>query len=123
GLARRQMELAHSDIDPHVAGASVEKGIARETEAGDVILRRQALVADADIDVPEIDDIAEILRRPIVLFFCHGAFSFSLRDSKPIRFAHTTAAAASRTKSAATAFGARRRMKSVLRLRHRPVWR
>src|SRR5262245_14444907 len=74
GLARRQMELAHSDIDPHVASARVEKGIARETEAGDVILRRQALVADAEIDVPEIDDIAEILLRPVVLFFWHGAF-------------------------------------------------
>src|SRR5262249_15875171 len=122
GLAGRQMELAHSDIDPHVAGASVEKGIARKTEAGDVILRCQTLVADADIDVPEIDDIAEILRRPVVLFFCHGAFSFSLRDSKPIRFDLTTVVAASRRKSAPTTFGERRVSKSVLRLRGPPVW-
>src|SRR5215468_1668938 len=72
GLPSRQMELAHPDIDPHVAGAGVEKGIAREAETGDVVVRRQVLVADADIDVPEIDDVAEILGRAIVLLVCHG---------------------------------------------------
>src|SRR5215467_5543840 len=66
------MELAHPDIDPHVAGAGVEKGIAREAETGDVIMRRQVLVADADIDVPEIDDVAQILGRAIVLLVGHG---------------------------------------------------
>src|SRR5262245_19089146 len=75
GLPSRQMELAHPDIDPHVAGAGVEKGIAREAETSDVVVRRQVLVADADIDVPEMDDVAEILGRAIVLLVCHGRYS------------------------------------------------
>jgi hypothetical protein len=69
------MELAHSNIDPHVAGARIEKGIAGKAEPGDVVVRRQVLIADADVDMAEIDDIAEIcLDRS--LFFCHGALPF-----------------------------------------------
>src|SRR6266404_4416295 len=75
GLPSRQMELAHPDIDPHVAGAGVEKGIAREAETSDVVVRRQGLIADADIDVPKIDEVAEILGRAIVLLVCHGRYS------------------------------------------------
>ena len=67
------MELAHPDIDPHVAGAGIEKGIAREAETADVVMRRQVLVANANVDVPEIDDVAEILTRAVVLLVCHGA--------------------------------------------------
>ncbi len=72
-LAGWQMELAHPDIDPHVAGACIEKGIAREAETADVVMRRQVLVANANVDVPEIDDVAEILTRAVVLLVCHGA--------------------------------------------------
>jgi hypothetical protein len=55
------MELAHPDIDPHVAGAGIEKRIAREAETADVVMRREVLVVNANVDVPEIDDVAEIL--------------------------------------------------------------
>src|SRR5262245_39983746 len=72
GLPGGQVELAHADIDPHQPGAGIEKGIAGEAEAGDVIMRRQVLVADADIDMPEIDDVAQILGRAIVLLVGHS---------------------------------------------------
>src|SRR5262245_49301531 len=72
GLPGGQVELAHADIDPHQATAGVEEGIAGEAEAGDVIMRRQVRVADADVDVPEIDDVAQILGRAIVLLVGHG---------------------------------------------------
>src|SRR6266542_5964291 len=72
-LPGRQMELAYPDIDPHVASARIEKGVAREAETGDVVMRRQVLVADANVHVPEIDNVTEILRRAVVLFVGHGA--------------------------------------------------
>src|SRR5439155_1428861 len=86
GLAGRQMELAHPDIDPHVAGAGIEKRIARETKAGDVVVRRKVLIADADVDVAEIDDVSEILRGPVVLFFRHGALppDVALQDRRSV---------------------------------------
>src|SRR5262249_31932271 len=71
-LPGRQMKLAYPDIDPHVAGAGIEEGVAREAETGDVIARGQLLVGDANIHVTEIDDVAEILRRAVMLV-CHGA--------------------------------------------------
>ena len=71
GLAHRQVELAHADIDPHVAGAGVEKRIARIAEPGDVKMRRQVLVVDADIDVADADDIADILGGAVVLLLWH----------------------------------------------------
>ena len=66
GLTHRQMELAHTGIDPHVARAGVEEGIARVAEAGDIIVRRQMLVGDADIDVADADDVADVLRGAVV---------------------------------------------------------
>ena len=54
--------------------AGIEEGIAREPEAADVVMRRQVLVGDAHIDMPEIDDVAEILGCAVVLLVCHGAF-------------------------------------------------
>src|SRR6516165_2945143 len=69
--SRRQMELAHADIDPHIAGARIEERIARQSEPADVVVRRDVLIADADIDVSEIDDIADMLRGAIVLFVLH----------------------------------------------------
>ena len=69
GLAHRQMELAHADIDPHIAGAGIEERIARQAEPGDVKMRGEMLIADADIDVAEIDDVADVLRGAVVVFF------------------------------------------------------
>src|SRR5712675_3179060 len=59
-LAGRQMKLAHPDIDPHDADPDVEKGIARESEGADIIVCGQALVGDVDVEVAEIDDVADI---------------------------------------------------------------
>src|SRR5262249_39092241 len=70
----RQMELAYADIDPHVAGASIEEGDAGEAETGDVGMGRQVLVADADIDVPEMAELAGILVRGVELLVCHGPY-------------------------------------------------
>src|SRR6516225_1026337 len=111
------MELAHPDIDPHVAGASVEKGITREAETGDVVVRRQVLVADADIDVPEIDDVAEILGRAIVLLVCHGVIPL-LRGilSRSGSSSQRLAARARRGSRGEPIAGSR------LRLRRRHVW-
>jgi hypothetical protein len=69
----RQMELAHADIDPHIARAGIKERIAGEPEPGHVILRRHVLIVDADIDVTEIDDVADILRGAVVTFVMHGA--------------------------------------------------
>ena len=74
GLAHRQMELAHADIDPHVAGAGIEERIARQAEPGDVIMRRQMLIGDADIDVADTDDVADVLGGAVVVLFRHGGF-------------------------------------------------
>jgi hypothetical protein len=42
-----------------------------EAEAGDVVVCRQVLIADADVDVSEIDDVAEVLCGAIVLLVGH----------------------------------------------------
>jgi hypothetical protein len=63
--------LAHSDIDPHIAGAGIEERIARQSEPADEIMRRDLLIVDANIDVTEIDDIADVLRGTIKLFVRH----------------------------------------------------
>jgi hypothetical protein len=40
GLSHRQVELAHADIDPHVAGPGIEEGVAGQAQAGDVVVCR-----------------------------------------------------------------------------------
>ena len=57
----RQMELAAADVDPHVVGADHDVGIARKPEPGDIEERRQPLIGDGDVDVLELEDIADIL--------------------------------------------------------------
>jgi hypothetical protein len=65
------VKLAHSDIDPHIAGAGIEEWIARQSEPADEIMRRDLLIVDANIDVTEVDDIAGVLRGTIKLFVRH----------------------------------------------------
>jgi len=112
-LPGRQMELAYPDIDPHVASARIEKGVAREAETGDVVMRRQMLVADANVHVPEIDDVAEILRRAVELLVCHGAIPLLRRILSPSGASSQRLARARRES----------RMTSRLRLRRGPIWR
>src|SRR5262247_1295756 len=56
--AARQMHLGPAEVDPHVLQAVEEIGIAGAAQADDVKQRRQALVADDDVEVLEMDDVA-----------------------------------------------------------------
>ena len=71
GRAHRQMELAHADIDPHIAGAGVEIWIARQSKPRDVVMGGDLLIADANIHMAEIDDIADVLRGAVVPLVLH----------------------------------------------------
>src|SRR5262249_11291220 len=73
-LPDRQVKLAYDDIYPHIAGAGIEEGIAGEAEDGDVDMGCQVVIADGDIDVHEMDDVAEILGRAVELLVCHGPY-------------------------------------------------
>src|SRR5579863_51490 len=72
GRAHRQMELAHADIDPHVARGDVEKRVARIAEPGDVIIRAVVLVGNAHVDVADADNVALVLGGAIVFLLLHG---------------------------------------------------
>src|SRR5262249_19355062 len=74
--SHRQVELAHADIDPHVTGAGIEEWIARQSESADIVVGRNVLIADADVDMTEIDDVAEILRSTLVPFVVLSAFLY-----------------------------------------------
>ena len=65
GLARRQMKLAASDVHPHIADAGHQVGIARQPESDHIEERRELLIGDGDVDVLELDDIAEVLCGPV----------------------------------------------------------
>jgi hypothetical protein len=60
-LAFRQMKLAPADIDPHVGVGHHQIGIAGEPKACDVKQRRQPLIGDLDVDMFEMDGVAEVL--------------------------------------------------------------
>ena len=48
-------------------------------------MRRQVLVVDADIDVADTDDVADVLRGAVVVFFKHGDFPCLLDIKREIR--------------------------------------
>ena len=58
--AVRQMKLAPADIDPHVGVGHHQIGIAGQPQPGDVEQRRQPLIGDLDVDVLEMDGVAEV---------------------------------------------------------------
>ena len=60
-LAGRQMELAAADVHPHVVVHHHQVRIAGEAEACAVEQRGDPLVRDRDVDVLEVDRIAEVL--------------------------------------------------------------
>ena len=70
-FAARQVELAAADIDPHVVVGRHQIGIARQAEAGNVKQRRQTLVRYLDVDVFEMNRIAEVFSGA-VKFMLHG---------------------------------------------------
>lgn len=55
------MKLAPADIDPHVGVGHHQIGIAGEPKSRDVKQRRQALIGDLDVDMFEVDGVAEVL--------------------------------------------------------------
>src|SRR5829696_7852008 len=59
--AVRQMKLAPADIDPHVGVRHHQIGIAGQPEACDIEQRRQPLIGDGDVDMLEMNGVAEIL--------------------------------------------------------------
>jgi hypothetical protein len=71
-LAARQVELAAPDIDPHVGVGHHQVGIAREPEAGNVEQGGEPLVGDGDVDVLEMDDVADVLSGAIEVMLLHG---------------------------------------------------
>src|SRR6478752_6068313 len=68
--ASRQMKLTPADIDPHVGVRHHQIGIAGQPETGDIEQRRQPLVGDSDVDMLEMDRVAEILCGAVKLL--HG---------------------------------------------------
>ncbi len=66
-LAGRQVELAAADVDPHVADAGHQVGVARQAQAGHVKQRCELLVGHAGVDVLEGNDIADVLDAAVVL--------------------------------------------------------
>ena len=60
-LTRRQVELRLADVDPHVVDPGHEIGIAGETETAHVENGGELLVRDGDVDVLELDDVADVL--------------------------------------------------------------
>ena len=72
--AVRQVKLAPSGVDPHVGVGHHQIGIAGEPEARDVEQSGEALVRDLDVDVLEMDRVAEIFSGPIELLG-HGCGS------------------------------------------------
>ena len=63
--AGRQVELRFADVDPHVVHTRHEIGVARESEAGDVVDRGEALVRHRHVHVLELDDVADVFRGAI----------------------------------------------------------
>src|SRR5262249_54627839 len=53
------------DVDPHDPHPGVEERVAGEPQAADIIMCTEPLVSDVDVDVPEIDDVADVGRGAI----------------------------------------------------------
>ena len=70
-LAARQMKLVSADIDPHVGVRHHQIGIAGQPEAGDIEQRRQPLIGHRDVDVLEMDRVAEVFCGAVELLL-HG---------------------------------------------------
>jgi hypothetical protein len=60
-LAGRQVELAAPDIHPHVGVGRHHVRVARQPEPRHIEQLRQPLVRDLDVDVLEMDRVAEVL--------------------------------------------------------------
>jgi hypothetical protein len=60
-LAGRQVELAAPDIHPHVGVGRHHVWVARQPETRHVEQLREALVRNLDVDVLEMDRVAEVL--------------------------------------------------------------
>jgi hypothetical protein len=70
--AGRQVKLAAADIHPHVAVGDHQIGVPGQAEAGHVEQRRQPLVGDLDVDVLEMDGVAEVFGGAVEMLLLHG---------------------------------------------------
>ena len=74
--ALRQVKLLRASVDPHVAGAEIDVGIARKAESADVEQGRDLLIRHREVDVLHVEHIADVLFASIELFrFSHGISS------------------------------------------------
>ncbi len=69
---RRQVELRVADVDPHVLEPDHEVRVTRQAQRDHVELRGQLLVGHTDVDVLEVDHVAEIFLGPIEGLSRHG---------------------------------------------------
>ena len=72
---RRQMKLAPADIDPHVGVGHHQIGVAGQPEPRDIEQCRQPLVGDLNVDVLEMDRVAEVLGGAVEIVLLHGCGS------------------------------------------------
>jgi hypothetical protein len=66
-LSSDEMELAASDIDPHVVDAGHHVGVAGKPQPADIEERRESLILNLQVYVLKRDDIAEILDTTVIL--------------------------------------------------------
>ena len=71
--AGRQVKLAAADIHPHVGVGHHQIGVPGQAEAGDIKQGRQPLVGDLDIDMFEMDRVAEVFGGAVEMLL-HGGF-------------------------------------------------
>ena len=72
GLTRRQVELLHADVRPHVVDADHEIGVAGEPHAHDPEDRGFDGIGDGDVDVLEVNDVSGDLGGAVELDDGHG---------------------------------------------------
>ena len=70
-MPRTTKELTATDIHPHVLEPRHQVRVAGEAQAHQVEGDRLRLVGHRDVDVPQFDDVAEVLDRPVELRLGH----------------------------------------------------
>src|SRR5262249_58671619 len=69
----RHVDLRAAEVEPDVLQAREDVRVARRAQARDVEQHRQALGVDAAVEMLEVDDVADGLRRAVVLLHLLGS--------------------------------------------------
>ena len=69
----REVKLRVAEVAPHVVEPDHQVGIPGPAERDDVELGRELLIGDADVDVLEVDDVAEVFQRAVEGLTGHGS--------------------------------------------------